>query len=834
MKPNHVSMARARLFGMGTAVALLMVGQAAYADATPVCVTSDAELVSALSLAQSTAVTIQLMQDTYHLNQTVWNAKLTPATRGKFRDGSSLLGGYTNVTCSGRNIGVNNTIVTDTTSVPDDAFNILGDATIEGITFKLANGLIIGADSTANNPLPNKSKLTVRRNVFTESTGVMKQPLEIDWNEPVSVDGTVRFVDNLVHDNSGGGGSANSAAIFVEVIGGKPTIELVNNTIVNNGGSLGGFGLLNLSNVPVFADNNIFFGNSSSDFAVFFGTQNTLVDNVMGTHDYVGTVSASGTTTANPKLDSNFRPIESPISNVINTGTANVTGGLPATDLSGRARQIGSVPDRGAFESTINDAIIQSVTSAADSGVGTLRAAITSANGNPAGTLILFNLGQNCPYTINLQSQLPNITAPMAIAGYSQDGSSQNDSPEGFNATICVVLKAAVANISDGLFVPPGISDSLQLQVSGLAFSGFTHAAVSMYSGSAHTVTGIHIGGNSNGVVLDPVGNGIIIGPGVHDVKIGDGDTFSEFGGRNIIGSAISRGIVLDGVTGISVPAHDNKITNNLIGVGWNIAGSGNFTNRGNGGAGVVIAGYNNQMYGNVIEYNGGYGIDLTSTGANNNYILDNKIGYLDSYTNQGNGNHGGILIENGAHDNDLVSNSIWFNIGTGIRVLNGQGNSFSGNQLFSNDGLGIDLAAEGVTANDNDTDPQAVDYANRGLNFPVLTQAIGGHTIGTVSGTFTSAPGYYYIRLFRSSSCDPSGYGEAEFGFDSTAVSLTTAGPDGQATGSFSVTNLYPTNLPAVPYMTAIAIDSAGNTSEISQCILYTDDTIFADGFDN
>ncbi len=236
MATKNVSSGGVRAGGIGLALTYLFMSPLIYADTMP-CVNTDAELVSALNLAEGSAQTIMLVQGTYHLNATAWNAKLSSPGRGKFRAGSSLTGGYTNATCTSRDIDVNNTIITDTTSNPDDEVNILGDATIEGITFELPNGLIIGADNTANNPLPAGSELDIRRNVFTQSTGAMKQPLEIEWNEDASVGGVVRLANNLIHGNSGGGGPANSAAIFFLLDSGKPTIEMINNTVVDNGGS---------------------------------------------------------------------------------------------------------------------------------------------------------------------------------------------------------------------------------------------------------------------------------------------------------------------------------------------------------------------------------------------------------------------------------------------------------------------------------------------------------------------------------------------------------------------------------------------------------------------
>ncbi len=420
----------------------------------------------------------------------------------------------------------------------------------------------------------------------------------------------------------------------------------------------------------------------------------------------------------------------------------------------------------------------------------------------------------------------------MAIAGYSQAGSAQNDLQVGDDAVICVILDGAANNIADGLYVAASAPDSVQAQFSGLAFSGFTHSAVSMYGGSGHTFTGSHIGGNVGGVTLSAVKDGVVVGPAVHDVKIGDGDSFSSLAGRNIIGGATGRGVVLDGASGSRVAAHANTIANNYIGVGWNNAGSGTFTDRGNGGDGIIIAGDGNLVTYNYMEFNGGYGVHFTSTGATGNTTVANDIGYLNSYTDQGSGNQGGILFDNGAHDNFVNGDEIWFNTGAGIRVINGQGNRFYFPSVWSNSGLGIDLAAEGVTPNDNDTSAQPVGYANRGLNFPVITSAKGGHFFGTVTGTLTTAPGTYSIELHISSACDASGYGEAEFELGATTVTISTAGADGQGTGTFSFQNAYGRSFVNAPYVSVTATDSSSNTSEISKCFLYVDDTIFADPF--
>ena len=820
---------------MGAALMLAMTACMAWADPAEYCVNSDSDLVSALSIAQTTPLTVKLHQGTYHLNQTSWNAKLTPAAFGKFERGSSLLGGYTNAACTTRNIGVGNTIVTDTTQTPDDEVNILGDATIEGITFQLANGLLIAADAGENAALPNGSQLTVRRNVFVQTTGAQAFPLYVYWNEDPAVGGIVRVVDNLLHDNTGGSGTSDAAAIFALVQSGHPTIELINNTVVNNGGSLGGFGLLNFVAVPVYAYNNVFYGNAASDFAVNIGTNITLVDNVIGTHTWPGTTANSGTTTGDPKLDPvTFRPVESPASNVINSGTANVIGSLPASDLSGRDRQIGTAPDRGAFESTINNLPILSVSTTADSGIGSLRSAIASANANnPPTGLIVFNLGPagGCPYTIAPATPLPPITSSIAFAGYSQDGASPNTLNHGFDATICVILDGSPHNLADGLYVPDTADGSIQVQISGMAFSGFTHGAVSMYGGSGHSVTGSRIGGSNSGVALDPSGNGIILGPGVHDVTIGGGDFNNGPERRNLIGEATGGGVVLDGPNASRGGAHDNQISGNFIGLGYSVA-TGNFVDRGNGGAGVTVAGPSNEVRYNMIDYNGSYGINLTNPEAHDNLLFDNLIGYLLSASDNSGGNGGGVVMQNGAHDNLVDFGAIYFNGGTGIRVVNGQHNLIEAVAMYGNNGLGIDLAGAGVTANDNDSDPQPAGYANRGLNFPLLSSATGGHSHGTIKGSLLTTAGTYQIEFYASPTCDASGNGEGAYFIGSVPATTGGLGSNGQFLAPFSV-QPYFVDYASLPFITATAEDSLGNTSELSACIHYVDDTVFSNGFE-
>src|SRR3989442_1046304 len=66
------------------------------------------------------------------------------------------------------------------------------------------------------------------------------------------------------------------------------------------------------------------------------------------------------------------------------------------------------------------------VTNTNDSGDGSLRWAITNANGTAGTDLIAFNISGTGVQTITPLSSLPYITDPVTIDGYTQPGASAN------------------------------------------------------------------------------------------------------------------------------------------------------------------------------------------------------------------------------------------------------------------------------------------------------------------------------------------------------------------------------------------------------------------------
>src|SRR5438094_308822 len=100
--------------------------------------------------------------------------------------------------------------------------------------------------------------------------------------------------------------------------------------------------------------------------------------------------------------------------------------------------------------SSIGLANTYTVTTAADSGAGSLRQAILDANGNAGADTIAFNITGSGVQTITPATSLPVITDAVTINGYSQPGASANTNGpnQGTNAVILIEIDGT--NLSPG------------------------------------------------------------------------------------------------------------------------------------------------------------------------------------------------------------------------------------------------------------------------------------------------------------------------------------------------------------------------------------------------
>jgi titin len=214
--------------------------------------------------------------------------------------------------------------------------------------------------------------------------------------------------------------------------------------------------------------------------------------------------------------------------------------------------------------------------------------------------------------------------------------------------------------------------------------------------------------------------------------------------------------------------------------------------------------------FGNLVAGNVDAGVELSGAGARGNLLVGNVIGAFGSQYPT-NGTYG-VLLKDGASRNKIgkvgEQNTISFNGADGIAVLgdNSRRNSIRGNNMRNNGGLGIDLADDGVSANDaSDGD----DGPNKGQNYPVLKSF--NDVSRTVKGKMVGAPNTEYsIDVYVNEICDVTGHGEGIF-VDSFKV---TTRNDGKIKFKAVVESEFPFNL-----VTMTATDPRGNTSEFSNC---------------
>ncbi|MCB1590495.1 MAG: Ig-like domain repeat protein, partial [Xanthomonadales bacterium] len=516
-----------------------------------------------------------------------------------------------------------------------------------------------------------------------------------------------------------------------------------------------------------------------------------------------------------------------PVSPAINAGQSPVQASqdglsVPAQDLDGPAggRLVGSNYDMGAYESAVNDATVLLVTNASDSGSGSLRAAITSANATPGLQKIHFNIPGGCstPNVIALQSELPDITDSVEIDGYSEPDASPNTLSLGSDAVICVVLFGLNASLGQALQVPQGVPAGTSLTVKGLAFSSFENAvAIRLRGGSNHRIQGNAIGGIGPGALGDLFSNaiGVQVRSEAQNALIGG----PEPEDRNSIGAATTSAVSL-----IDASSNGHTIQNNYIG----LAASGTSPSPiGNGATGNGIfasASANLRILDNVIAaVPNGAAISITGATATGYEIARNKLGTsASSIPTAAFRNGSGITITNGSggHQiggilNQSVSNTITNSSGAGVHLTTsaGVGTTVRPNRIFGNgvdtNALGIDLGDLGALPNDSgdgDGGP------NNGQNKPVVTDSlVNADGTRQVSGLLSTQTGSYIIDIYRSPDCS-SGRGNM-LNLVGTEFVTNVLGSVG-----FDVT--VPGGTPGL--LTAVATRiSNGDSSEVSDCFL-------------
>ncbi|MEO5627229.1 MAG: right-handed parallel beta-helix repeat-containing protein [Dokdonella sp.] len=566
---------------------------------------------------------------------------------------------------------------------------------------------------------------------------------------------------------------------------------------------------------------NVFAFNNRYDSLSFSGNANLPSG---------GLLASTNNLTSNPDLDANYRP--NPGSPMVNSGTADVPGGLLSIDLYGAARVVGPSVDRGALESPVDGTGVYTVTNTNSSGSGSLADAVTLANNDSGFNTIRFNISGSCPRRIVLAATL-TIRDSVQIDGWSQPGSVLNTDDLYWNAVPCIILDGNNA-VGTGILTGSQLGTG-SMAIRGIAFEGFS-AAVLLNFGFTNQIYGSQFGGQigSSGTTLAGNGDAILVAAPASNALIG-GDEPSQ---RNLIGGSSASGVSFQGTSG------GNQVINNLIGVDKDVIHD--LPNQ----DGIRIFTSNNRVIDNRISRNARDGIQLTGSNAVGNVIEGNILGgVVGAFSLLGN-ERMGVLVDNGAHDNTIgPDNVINKNGDSGVRVLSAAygHNRIIANRMTGNGAPGIDLGANGVTP--NDSDPQICDLttgcsANRGQNFPVLQVAnrvTSGDTVGLFIGgslrtTVSSSP--YRIDFYRSSTCASSGYGEGTHWIGTKNVIVENAGicASGNCSKDFSFGTLNDAAVQAGDAISTTATSPSGDTSEFSECVFVQEaitDRIFADDFE-
>jgi parallel beta-helix repeat protein len=317
------------------------------------------------------------------------------------------------------------------------------------------------------------------------------------------------------------------------------------------------------------------------------------------------------------------------------------------------------------------------VTTTADGGPGSLRAAIYYANGHP-GTTVSFNIPTDDPglsngvYTIYVSGQLP----PLVSDGTVIDATTQ----PGYAGSPIVALDASqvlpeTEFTIGGIYIYAG-----NCVLRGLIIDNFTDSGINLLYNLAasNQVQGCYIGLAGDGLTAAPNQyEGVNIGAGAQGNVIGGANA----GQRNLISGNAGYGITITATN-----SNGNAVLGNYIG----LDATGTFAVS-NAASGIGIwGGSSSNMVGganagarNVISGNFEYGVYIGDSNTTDTVVQGNYVGTDATGDNPVPNSYGGVGAFNGAHN-----------------VTVGGTNAGAGNVLSGNVNAGLWFSDEGTTNN--------------------------------------------------------------------------------------------------------------------------------------
>ena len=319
------------------------------------------------------------------------------------------------------------------------------------------------------------------------------------------------------------------------------------------------------------------------------------------------------------------------------------------------------------------------VTNTNDSGAGSLRQAMLDANAAGGNNSISFNISPGGHQLIKPLTALPMLNVSSANAVVNINGTTQ----PGYVNTPLIELNEALsgplAAVGGGLYSFPIGS----LMVSGLVIN---HGGISL-TGTAGTIQNCYLGTDSTGRTL--AGGGGLTGSSsvffVTSNVIASG--INVFGngppvppGFANAGLIASNNFIGTDVTGTNALPGGGGITGNMNGIGTlNIVGN------------VIASGISLTACGSVITGNA-LGTDRSGTRS-----FGNSGPGLSLYAAQPYGMSGPLGWPAGRALHIITGNLIEFNGGPGITITSGKQVFISSNSIYANGGIGIDNGANNL-----------------------------------------------------------------------------------------------------------------------------------------
>ena len=709
-------------------------------------------------------------------NCAIGNANVGNVISGNGERGILVQAGGNNVTIRANRIGTN---AAGTAAVPNDGNGIYGTG---------GTGVFVGG------------ALAGRVNTISGNGG-----LGIDLDN-TSASWTIHG-NNIGVDATGAAGLGNAGGGIRSLTGGHTigsTFAAGRNVISGNG--FNGIALGSTANgVTVFGN---YIGTNAAGTAALAGQPMGL--RVFGSNCTIGGADAttrnviSGNTSVGISLESPAAGcvVSANYIGVNSTGTAAVPNG-GGVSLGGSNHTLGGDT---AGESNVISGNSQGGVSVSGTGhlirgnyIGTNAAGTAALANGGIGIRVLAASGVTIGGTAAGEG---NLVSGNGSDGIVTDGASSAVTIQGNKVGTNAAGTAAIPNQS-----------GVVLDGDGHMLGGGSAAARNLVSGnSSHGVvlagSGLVVRGNYVGT--DAAGNAALANGGFG--LRGYGETDCEIGGP----AAADGNVIAGNVRSVSFEqgATGNVMRNNILGL--NAAATADLADTGSGievyspgntigtpGAGNVIAGFTYQ------------GITLSGAATSGNVIQGNWIGTNPALApGLGNAQLGIYVLDaagnkiggTAAGEGNVIANNGFI----GLWVEHGDRNEISGNSIFGNALLGIDIGEQGIAPNDGGDGDGG---GNRNQNYPLISSAVAGGGVTTIQGLLINEPNTdYRVEFFSSPVCSATGFGEGRTFRGST---LVTTGGGGQAT----LATVIPLAL-VDPFLTATVTDPLGNTSEFSPCV--------------